>query len=52
MGPEHRVDTKKDELRKLDWLFPETTKNFSKLPLQYRVRLLTVYHPLAPLPGV
>ena len=31
------VDTNKDDYRKQDWLFPDTTKNFNKLPLQYRV---------------
>ena len=36
-GPEHRVLAK--DFRELDWLFPETTKNFNKLPLQYRVGL-------------
>lgn len=33
-GPEHRINAK--DYRDLDWLFPETTKNFNKLPLQYR----------------
>ena len=36
-GPENRVDPKKFE--NTDWLFPETTKNFNKLPLQYRVSM-------------
>lgn len=36
-GTEERIDTKKEDMKKLDWLFPETTKNFDKLPLQYRV---------------
>lgn len=34
-GPENRVNTK--DFKDADWLFPETTKNFTKLPLQYRV---------------
>ncbi|KAL4231678.1 hypothetical protein ACF0H5_009257 [Mactra antiquata] len=33
-NPECRVNPK--DFRELDWLFPETTKNFNKLPLQYR----------------
>lgn len=33
-GAEFRVNPK--DFRELDWLFPETTKNFNKLPLQYR----------------
>lgn len=33
-GPENRVNTK--DFKDADWLFPETTKNFTKLPLQYR----------------
>lgn len=33
-GPEHRIIGK--DFRDLDWLFPETTKNFNKLPLQYK----------------
>lgn len=33
-GAEHRINPK--ELHEFDWLFPETTKNFNKLPLQYR----------------
>ncbi len=36
-GPENHVDTTKDALKNQDWLFPETTKNFARLPLQYRV---------------
>lgn len=35
-GQDHRIDTNREEFRKMDWLFPETTKNFLKLPLQYR----------------
>merc|ERR1719394_1656185 len=35
-GDQNRVDCKKEEVRRLDWLFPETTKNFHRLPLQYR----------------
>lgn len=33
-GAEFRVNPK--DFRELDWLFPETTKNFNKLPLQYK----------------
>ncbi|XP_072032769.1 cilia- and flagella-associated protein 206-like [Amphiura filiformis] len=35
-GEEHKVNP--DDFKKLpvDWLFPETTKNFERLPLQYR----------------
>lgn len=33
---EERVDTKKEELKKQEWLFPDTTSNFDKLPIQYR----------------
>ncbi|XP_052772365.1 cilia- and flagella-associated protein 206-like isoform X2 [Mya arenaria] len=33
-GNENRVNP--NDFRDLDWLFPETTKNFNKLPLQYR----------------
>ncbi|KAH3708597.1 cilia- and flagella-associated protein 206-like [Dreissena polymorpha] len=33
-GHESRVNP--NDFRDLDWLFPETTKNFNKLPLQYR----------------
>lgn len=33
-GPEHRVDP--DKHRKAEFLFPETTKNFDKLPLEFR----------------
>lgn len=36
MGTEHRVDLRKEEFSKQEWLYPETTKNFDKLPLQYR----------------
>ncbi|KAL5021112.1 hypothetical protein ScPMuIL_000267 [Solemya velum] len=32
--PDQRVDP--SDFRDFDWLFPETTKNFSKLPLQYK----------------
>jgi len=35
-GSDNRVDAKKEEVKRLDWLFPETTKNFHRLPLQYR----------------
>ena len=41
-GLESRIDTKKEDLRKMDWLFPETTKNFNKLPLQYRVGITLI----------
>lgn len=34
-GADFRVNPK--DFRELDWLFPETTKNFNKLPLQYKV---------------
>ncbi|XP_069140239.1 cilia- and flagella-associated protein 206-like [Argopecten irradians] len=33
-GPENRINPK--ELKDFDWLYPETTKNFNKLPIQYR----------------
>ncbi|XP_064630371.1 cilia- and flagella-associated protein 206-like [Lineus longissimus] len=33
-GEEHRVDPK--DFKKMEWLFPETTKNFNRLPLQYK----------------
>ncbi|KAL3864488.1 hypothetical protein ACJMK2_006167, partial [Sinanodonta woodiana] len=33
-GVENRIHPR--EFRDLDWLFPETTKNFHKLPLQYK----------------
>ncbi|KAJ8026094.1 hypothetical protein HOLleu_33834 [Holothuria leucospilota] len=33
-GSEHRIDPK--DFRDVDWLFPESTKNFERLPLQYR----------------
>lgn len=36
MGPENRIDIRKIDYQKQDWLFPETTKNFNKLFLQYR----------------
>ena len=35
--PEQRVNIKDFQVENRDWLFPETTKNFSKLPLQYKV---------------
>lgn len=35
-GDDSRVNTNTEETRKQDWLFPETTKNFERLPLQYR----------------
>ena len=41
-GAEDCVDPKHYRLlplKDLDWLFPDTTKNFNKLPLQYHVRL-------------
>lgn len=34
---EQRINPDHIDLKKTEWLFPETTKNFSKLPLQYRV---------------
>ncbi|ELU04875.1 hypothetical protein CAPTEDRAFT_163417 [Capitella teleta] len=33
---EQRINPDHIDLKKTEWLFPETTKNFSKLPLQYR----------------
>ena len=36
-GADHRVDVSNDKFARLDWLFPETTKNFTRLPIQYRV---------------
>lgn len=36
-GPEHRVIPPKELRITMEWLFPETTKNFTRLPLQYRV---------------
>ncbi len=33
-GDEHRV--KPSDFKRVEWLFPETTKNFERLPLQYR----------------
>ncbi|OWF55043.1 cilia- and flagella-associated protein 206-like [Mizuhopecten yessoensis] len=33
-GPENRINPK--ELKDFDWLYQETTKNFNKLPIQYR----------------
>ncbi|XP_077992510.1 cilia- and flagella-associated protein 206-like [Glandiceps talaboti] len=33
-GSDHRVNP--SDFKHLDWLFPETTKNFERLPLQYR----------------
>ena len=36
-GGDNRVSLKKEEVNKHEWLFPETTKNFNKLPLQYKV---------------
>ncbi|XP_070540608.1 cilia- and flagella-associated protein 206-like [Ptychodera flava] len=33
-GPDHQVNP--SDFKHLDWLFPETTKNFERLPLQYR----------------
>ncbi|NP_001171855.1 uncharacterized protein LOC100369566 [Saccoglossus kowalevskii] len=33
-GGDNRV--KPSDMKHLDWLFPETTKNFERLPLQYR----------------
>ncbi|XP_033756779.1 cilia- and flagella-associated protein 206-like [Pecten maximus] len=33
-GPDNRINPK--ELKDFDWLYPETTKNFNKLPIQYR----------------
>ncbi|KAK7499331.1 hypothetical protein BaRGS_00009306 [Batillaria attramentaria] len=35
-GPEHRVNPQDYQAENRDWLFPETTKNFAKLPLQYK----------------
>ncbi|KAK2151646.1 hypothetical protein LSH36_356g06008 [Paralvinella palmiformis] len=35
-GGDNRVSLKKEEVNKHEWLFPETTKNFNKLPLQYK----------------
>jgi len=35
-GNDKRVDVNAEGMQKLDWLFPETTKNFERLPLQYR----------------
>ncbi|XP_076471436.1 cilia- and flagella-associated protein 206-like [Babylonia areolata] len=35
-GSEKRVNPKDYQVENRDWLFPETTKNFSKLPLQYK----------------
>ncbi|XP_041370206.1 cilia- and flagella-associated protein 206-like [Gigantopelta aegis] len=35
-GEENRVKPEMLRLEHLSWLFPETTKNFHKLPLQYR----------------
>lgn len=34
--PEQRVNPKDYQVENRDWLFQETTKNFSKLPLQYK----------------
>jgi len=36
-GPEHCAVARKDMRITMEWLFPETTKNFDRLPLQYRV---------------
>ncbi|XP_067658072.1 cilia- and flagella-associated protein 206-like [Haliotis asinina] len=33
---EQRINPKDYQVESYDWLFPETTKNFNKLPLQYR----------------
>ncbi|KAJ8316908.1 hypothetical protein KUTeg_004812, partial [Tegillarca granosa] len=33
-GADNRINP--NDFKDFDWLFPETTKNFSKLPLQYR----------------
>ncbi|XP_033632882.1 cilia- and flagella-associated protein 206-like [Asterias rubens] len=33
-GDEHRVQP--SDFKRVEWLFPETTKNFERLPLQYR----------------
>ncbi|XP_071479028.1 cilia- and flagella-associated protein 206-like [Diadema antillarum] len=33
-GKDHRV--KPSDFKHVDWLFPETTKNFERLPLQYK----------------
>lgn len=35
-GKDQRAPVNKEEFKHLDWLFPETTKNFHKLPLQFR----------------
>jgi hypothetical protein len=35
-GAEHRVTPTKDIRITMEWLFPETTKNFTRLPLKYR----------------
>lgn len=35
-GVENRVSVGKDDYRGIEWLYPDTTKNFSRLPLQYR----------------
>ncbi|XP_013397751.1 cilia- and flagella-associated protein 206 [Lingula anatina] len=35
-GKENRVNVNDINVKHLDWLFPETTKNFQRLPLQYR----------------
>jgi len=36
-GAEHQVVPSKDLRVTMDWLYPATTKNFTRLPLQYRV---------------
>jgi hypothetical protein len=40
-GEENQVDP--NEFKKLEWLFPDTTKNFNRLPLQYKVRLTKLF---------
>jgi len=36
-GAEHQVVPDRDLRVTMQWLFPDTTKNFDRLPLQYRV---------------
>lgn len=41
-----RIDGKEIDNPKIELLFHETTKNFDKLPIQYRVSMKQYYTPL------